>query len=754
MTKLYTPFVILIATSFFATSAQAQFNPGLASTFAVDGDLYSNQRLSGLFNATSTDDWFFKSQPLNTGRGIIDTTGAAQFTASLSSGYNPNISLGMAYPRYSVQGAKLMMDARYARDNIGLSGQLKDSTVYTNGAKNGMAPANWGSNPSGSSVIDKTDIVDGFAHIRRDGTIVAGSNPDHLVLVMGASTLGTNGVRFIDLELYKSRISYDGNSGIFSNSGPSISGGHSVWNFNAAGNIIETGDMDFTFDFSSSEVSDIAVYIWVAKTTVENVIPAGFDFVGITEFHGDGQNAEYGYAKIIPKNGAALPVWASVNTSETPGPFWGTHSKDIGQVSSNYYSASYAAGQFAEVGIDLTEIGFDVMGFSNACSSPFSRMMIKSRSSSSFTSALSDFTGPYDFLDAPVIPPTILNPGNLKCNVSTVKLEAQTVVSGAMYTWSTMNGNMITDPNNSFVIADKVGKYFLTTSPAPGCLQQVDSVIITKDENKPVASANRTGIIGGISIVMVKGGDESASNYNTPFGESSGLEWKWEGPSLFTSSLKDNVVTNEGMYTLVITEMRNGCKDTATVYVPAGATLSVKVTDFSGKNQNGSDHLSWTSLNESSVSRYEVESGNDGILFAKVGEVVATSNSASFHNYSFVQHNVNNKLNFYRLKVINTDGTFFYSKTISLSNNFNASQLSAYPVPFSSKINVVIKSNKTEVVLFRIINNEGKIISVQSATLNNGMNNISFTGLEKNAPGKYYIEMKNAEGTVRMGVVK
>ena len=60
------------------------------------------------------------------------------------------------------------------------------------------------------------------------------------------------------------------------------------------------------------------------------------------------------------------------------------------------------------------------------------------------------------------------------------------------------------------------------------------------------------------------GGDLAASNYATPFGGSQGLFWDWSGPGGFTSAIQNPTNdTTWGTYQLIVTEKRNGCKDTA-----------------------------------------------------------------------------------------------------------------------------------------------------------------------------------------------
>ena len=755
MKKFNTTLVLLAAlTALVSFPTQAQtYSTGAIANFGIDGDVKSGEHLEGSFTAANTDDWFTK----NSGRGVIDTTGASIIKAALIANGNSTYSKGMAYPQYSVQGGKLLMDGIYVRDNMGLSGSIKDSTSFANGAKNGQSPDTWGTSPNGAQVIDKTDIIDGFAHMRRNGTITTGSNPDHLMLFMGASTAASSGNRFVDLELYKTRLAYNKATGIFTNQGPASTGGHTTWEFNANGTIRAIGDVDITFDFSSSNITDIGVYLWVSKTNVQTVTPAGFDFMGTTEFYGDGQNATYGYAKIKAKNGGALPVWGSVNTSNTDAPVWGTTSKDWGTSNTNYYSTQYAAGQFAEVGTDLTALGIDMaLSTSNdPCTAPFTRMLIKSRSSSAFTSALSDFTGPYAFLDVPQISPTILAPGNLACNAASINLNPQVITSGALYTWTTTDGSILGAANTPVITVNKVGKYFLYTSAAAGCSQLVDSVTVKGDYYKPVALAYRLGTISAITTAALVGGDLNASNYATPFGGSSGLTWNWTGPVSFASGLQNPVVATEGSYKLVVTEIRNGCTDTSITYVPSSLILPVTLIEFTGSNNNGIANLKWNTATEINMNRFEIERSSDAVSFKNIGLQKATGNSSANVDYSFTDNQMLNGANYYRLKMINNDGTFSYSKVVMInSNEKGMSFYIVYPNPFGATLQAKIESLKAEKGIVRIMNSNGTTVKVQTVLLLAGTTNITMNDMTALAPGSYYFEIITSTQTSKTKIIK
>ena len=486
-----------------------------------------------------------------------------------------------------------MLDTRYGRDGIGAGGSIKDSTVFAISNKNGESPLTWAFETNGGGVQNKNDIVDVYAHMRRNGTTINSTNPSPLYLMAGASTLGTEGDRYIDFELYKSRISFNTSTG-FSNSGSATTGGHSVWTFNADGTVNSTGDMLISFTYGSTDVTDVAVFIWVSKVNKDNVNPLYFDFIP-SEYFGDGSNPAYGYCRITQNNGLPnFEFFATTNTFTSNGPFWGTNSKDLGATGSNYAAPNYGAGQFSEIAINFTSLGIDpALGNAGSttdpCAPPFTRIMIKTRSSNSYTSELKDFTGPYPFLDAPQVPQQIA-PANLTCTNNTTTLTSLHPQAGAFYVWSTDGGNILSNPIAQSVTISGEGKYYLTASIVNGCLGLTDSIIVTRDTYQPVATASTIGNINlgdPSKMATLVGGDITASIYLTPYGNSAGLSWEWSGPSGFTATSRNTLTNQEGTFRLIVTELRNGCKDTATTIVFSAQTLPVQLNNFMGsKNKN------------------------------------------------------------------------------------------------------------------------------------------------------------------------
>ena len=374
---------------------------------------------------------------------------------------------------YTSRNGVINYDAIFARDYVDLnnSGEGRDLTAFTTGASKN------GSNPSTSWLVASTtlqfknDIVDAYAHVRRGGTTVASD----LWLDMALSTFATPGSRFVDFELYKSEIAVSGSG--FTNSGTDE--GHTAWVIDSGGNIVSTGDVIIGFAINNSVVNDVEFRIWVSRATYNNVTPSGFTFG--PDFDGDNNSSIYGYASIVT---SASDIFSSGHTTPTAAPPWGTLTDGGGNASSTYYQ-----GSLAEVGLNLTALGIDpsLASGGNPCDAPFSRIIVKTRSSASFTSQLKDFAGPYAFLDAPIIDVNIDDPGVFTCENPTLTLSPTSPSATAYYEWSTTDGafqNPTTDDGTTqtFVGQNAIitlpGTFTLNAAPFAGCTSNSNSIVV------------------------------------------------------------------------------------------------------------------------------------------------------------------------------------------------------------------------------------------------------------------------------------
>ena len=662
MKKLYTG-VLFVSLFFFPRCLFSQLNNGgLSANFGIDGDTRANYVKYGpATGLIPSDDWFsYVAGAIS----VIDTSNASFYLSLLSGGANLGFNKRMSVPLYSKISGKLWLDAVYGRDFISTS-PLFDSTIFTIAAKNGDNPTNWLGGIS--NIPDKNDLLDVYAHMRRDGTSVY----DSLWLFTGVSTVGTSGSRYFDAELYKKNFSYNSVSGTFSTAGTDA--GHTAWQFDASGNITSTGDMILAVNYTPGMPPVVDLRIWVSQTTFSTIVPARFNFGPVL----DGATAAFGYVSILSKTGATAfgsgianySATATADTTEsTP---WGT------EQSSKNWGTQYQTLQLIEIGLNLTRIGLDPALYTaqglNPCTSLFSDIFFKSRSSNSFTSNMQDFVEPLTFLRPPVMDFN-LQPDTLRCNKPSGTIQITNVSTVGYYTWQTLSGNISgSNADSSQVNINKPGTYVVSGSPAIGCpATRIDTVIIPLDTFPPVASINAT-VGPNYSYLQLFGGDVAASNYMTPFGGSQGLLFDWSGPNSFTSTLQNPVTdTAWGNYQLIVTEKRNGCKDT--VVKPLSIwdfiVLAGRFMNLSGNYESNFVLLNWQNIPQSNTQYYIIERSADGRNFSPIASIDNSSSPDTVYSMlSYKDMNPSKGVNYYRIQSVSADGKTLYSNIIEISTD-------------------------------------------------------------------------------------
>jgi len=458
---------------FFNANVYSQIiTPSIDANFGVDADLKANY-YNNFISVDGDDDWFLNNTL--SGIGVIDTTGAAaivaQYASSTAFRYS-SFYRGMSVPPFSTVNNKLLLGAAFIRDYHGT-----DSTSFS-GSKNGASPGAWYS-PQTQPVPNKNDILDVMMHVRRDGP----SMNDSLWLFGGVSIDGTTGDRYFDFEMYQTDLSFDKTSGTFSGYGPD--GGHTTWTFDGSGNVISPGDIIFSADYGSSTLSSLEARIWIDKASM-SMTPAGFNWSGT--FDGASNGAQYGYAGITPKTAGNFYTGLENSVST-----WaGTFSLIVGN---NSIQTNYTAGQFMEFSVNLTKLGLDpnTMVGKSSCDMPFRRFMVKSRSSMSFTSQLKDFVAPIDFFQS--VSGNAAADASLTCGYTgPVDLFVPNAVPSSVYTWTTTDGSIISNPVNDSITVNSAGTYVVSQQLQSFCPAYASDTVVVNPFD-PACSVLKTAVI-------------------------------------------------------------------------------------------------------------------------------------------------------------------------------------------------------------------------------------------------------------------
>ena len=150
--------------------------------------------------------------------------------------------------------------------------------------------------------------------------------------------------------------------------------------------------------------------------------------------------------------------------------------------------------------------------------------------------------------------------------------------------------------------------------------------------------------------------------------------------------------------------------------------LSVALIDFQAKVvENNSIHLDWKTASEVNNAGFELERSVDGKNFEAISWIDGAGTSFKQNDYRFIDNNVKiNRVYYYRLKQMDLEGTFEYSKIQSAIIRSNREQIQVFPNPASDRINIKLDNevsidNHTDFELFDAF---GKKV-IQQSILNN-----------------------------------
>lgn len=181
-----------------------------------------------------------------------------------------------------------------------------------------------------------------------------------------------------------------------------------------------------------------------------------------------------------------------------------------------------------------------------------------------------------------------------------------------------------------------------------------------------------------------------ANNPATPSNRNMLMSSKTYGPS--AAPARNYLVNTKGWTMLFDT------------FDPSCTTFPVTLVSFEAVRQESAALLTWSTTEEVNSDRFEIQRSSDGKYWNVIGELPSGTQSYVLKKYEFTDNAPVSGTNYYRLRMVDKDGTYAFSRIQKLE--FDGASI-IYPNPASNKVTI---GNYREVKSVEFYNSFGQVI--------------------------------------------
>lgn len=178
--------------------------------------------------------------------------------------------------------------------------------------------------------------------------------------------------------------------------------------------------------------------------------------------------------------------------------------------------------------------------------------------------------------------------------------------------------------------------------------------------------------------------------------------------------------------------------------------LPVKISSFGATATNNCTvNLDWTAEAETDFKSYEVQYSSDGTQFKTIATLPAAENSGAPQKYSYADANAGQGNGFYRLKLMDIDGKFEYSKIVATKLDCAKSLFTVYPNPVTDILTINSTHSQNESATVRLFDDNGRLI--YNHNLVEGKNTINAHQFPK---GIYLLQLMRGNEVQNVKIIK
>lgn len=213
-------------------------------------------------------------------------------------------------------------------------------------------------------------------------------------------------------------------------------------------------------------------------------------------------------------------------------------------------------------------------------------------------------------------------------------------------------------------------------------------------------------------------------------------QWYWDSTAIIEADGGNQPVIkpiNHGIYKVLINDM--SCTKEASYFY---SEPSAGYLNFSAIKDGSSAILKWEITKDTAIKNFELQKGNDGILYTKLAYIARIDRATT--KFAYTDTDLWEGLNYYRLKVFWEDGRITYSDVISLTSK-REMPLRVSPNPIiGNELRFSFTGEQLPAICrIRIFGANGNLLYYSLVNINN--NEIKVLNINFLKAGTYFLEL-------------
>ena len=174
------------------------------------------------------------------------------------------------------------------------------------------------------------------------------------------------------------------------------------------------------------------------------------------------------------------------------------------------------------------------------------------------------------------------------------------------------------------------------------------------------------------------------------------------------------------------------------------ATLPAHFVQFNAQYRNNANMVTWNTDKEIDIEGYEIHRSADGVNFIKIGTLGA-NNTPGSNQYSFKDEQPVQGLNYYKIVIVNKNGSKQASPVMTVRLNQSRLSLERVLARSGNQVMAELQNNESQIVRLQLFNNLGMLVTSISRKLETGATSV-YLQTPALGSGVYHLKLTGARG--------